>query len=109
LISLREAGWLDIRWCAADEAMGADLVHTSTRDDGLPGWRPLPELLAASDIVSPHVPLTAATHHLLDRDARRTGRLAAAGLGVSPSSRWPPTTRCCAWTTWCSPRTSPDT
>jgi phosphoglycerate dehydrogenase-like enzyme len=50
-------------------AMGADVVHTSTRDDGLSGWRPLRELLAASDIVSLHLPLTSTTHHLLDRDA----------------------------------------
>ncbi len=39
-------------------AMGAEVLHTSTRDDGHPGWRPLPELLAASDIVSLHLPLT---------------------------------------------------
>ncbi|MGN7781331.1 2-hydroxyacid dehydrogenase [Mycolicibacterium sp. 22603] len=93
-------------------AMGtpADRVfHTSTRDDGHPGWRPLPELLADSDIVSLHLPLTEATHHLLDRqtlalmkpdavlintargpivdeqalaDALRSRRLAAAGLDV---------------------------
>ena len=50
-------------------AMGATVLHTSTRDDGRPGWRPLPELLAASDIVSLHLPLTADTHHLLGRDA----------------------------------------
>lgn len=50
-------------------AMGADVVHTSTRDDGDPGWRPLPELLAVSDIVSLHLPLTDQTHHLLSRDA----------------------------------------
>jgi phosphoglycerate dehydrogenase-like enzyme len=50
-------------------AMGATVLHTSTRDDGPPGWRPLPELLAAADIVPLHVPLTTATHHLLDRDA----------------------------------------
>jgi phosphoglycerate dehydrogenase-like enzyme len=90
-------------------AMGATVLHTSTRDDGRPGWRPLPELLAASDIVSLHLPLTTATHHLLSRDtmarmkpnavlvntsrgavvdeealvdALRGGRLAAAGLDV---------------------------
>ncbi|MEE6178770.1 2-hydroxyacid dehydrogenase [Mycobacterium sp. 050134] len=90
-------------------AMGATVLHTSTRDDGRPGWRPLPELLSQSDIVSLHLPLTAQTHHLLGRDALdrmkpsavlvntsrgavvdesalvdalRGGRLAAAGLDV---------------------------
>ena len=50
-------------------AMGAAVVHTSTRDDGRPGWRSLPELLAASDIVSLHIPLTTDTHHLLGPEA----------------------------------------
>ena len=90
-------------------AMGADVLHTSTRDDGLPTWRPLPDLLASSDIVSLHLPLTDATAGLLGRDALaamkpdavlvntsrgpivdeaalvdalRDGRLAAAGLDV---------------------------
>ena len=90
-------------------AMGADVLHTSTGDDDHPGWRPLPDLLAASDIVSLHLPLTAATANLLDAaalsrmkpsgvvvntsrgsiidedalvTALRTGRLAAAGLDV---------------------------
>jgi phosphoglycerate dehydrogenase-like enzyme len=90
-------------------AMGATVLHTSTRDDGRPGWRQLPELLAASDIVSLHLPLTTDTHHLISRDAiarmkptavlvntsrgavvdedalvdaLRGGRLAAAGLDV---------------------------
>ena len=89
--------------------MGATVLHTSTRDDGRPGWRQLPELLAASDIVSPHLPLTSDTVHLLNRDtmaqmkpnaalvntsrgavidedalvdALRSDRLAAAGLDV---------------------------
>ncbi|GAA2551301.1 2-hydroxyacid dehydrogenase [Mycolicibacterium diernhoferi] len=89
--------------------LGARVLHTSTRDDGLPDWRPLSALLAESDIVSLHLPLTEATHHLLDRaaldsmkpgavlintargaivdevalaEALRAGRLAAAGLDV---------------------------
>ena len=93
-------------------AMGAPpskVLHTSTRDDGHPGWRSLPDLLAASDIVSLHLPLTEKTAGMLDRaaiarmkpdavlvntsrggvvdedalvDALRTGGLAAAGLDV---------------------------
>ena len=57
-------------------AMGADVLHTSTRDDGHPGWRTLPDLLAASDIVSLHLPLTAATPP-----------------GCSTTARWPDETR----------------
>ena len=90
-------------------AMGAEVLHTSTADDGTPSWRPLAELLAASDIVSLHLPLTSASEQLIDRsaltlmkfgavlvntsrggvvdetalvDALRCGRLAAAGLDV---------------------------
>jgi phosphoglycerate dehydrogenase-like enzyme len=48
-------------------AMGARVLHTSTGDDGRPGWRPLPDLLAEADVVSLHVPLTAATEGLIDR------------------------------------------
>ena len=46
--------------------MGARVLHTSTRDDGHPGWRSLPDLLAASDIVSLHLPLT-------EQDCRHAG------------------------------------
>ena len=89
--------------------LGADVLHTSTRDDEHPGWRSLPDLLAASDIVSLHLPLTDATAGLIGAaqlaamkpqavlvntsrgpivdepaliDALRTGRIAAAGLDV---------------------------
>ncbi len=90
-------------------AMGAQVLHTSTHDDGLESWRPLPELLSASNIVSLHIPLTTQTAGLLDAAALgsmradavlvntsrggvvdegalvaalRSGRLAAAGLDV---------------------------
>ncbi|MDG4663168.1 2-hydroxyacid dehydrogenase [Mycobacterium sp. 236(2023)] len=90
-------------------AMGAEVRHTSTRDDGTPQWRSLPDLLAGSDIVSLHLPLTDSTHGLLGHDelarmkadailvntsrgpivdevalveALRSGGIAAAGLDV---------------------------
>lgn len=50
-------------------AMGATVLHTSTGVDGRPGWRPLPDLLAACDVVSLHLPLTPDTHHLLGPEA----------------------------------------
>lgn len=50
-------------------AMGATVLHTSTADDGTPGWRPLPALLAQCDVVSLHLPLTPDTENLIDRSA----------------------------------------
>lgn len=50
-------------------AMGAQVLHTSTGDDGTSSWRALPALLAESDIVSLHLPLTADSEHLIDAAA----------------------------------------
>ena len=87
-----------------------ELSHHTRNDTGEPGWtEQLDELLAASDIVSLHVPLSASTRGLLDRrrlglmregavlvntargavvdeealaDALDSGRLGAAGIDV---------------------------
>lgn len=94
------------------QAMGATVLHTNTKPDGTETWRTLADLLAESDIVSLHLPLTPATDKLINRtafdtmkphavlvntsrggvvdepalvDALRDGRLAAAGLDVFAS------------------------
>jgi phosphoglycerate dehydrogenase-like enzyme len=64
-------------------AMGAHVLHTSTRDDGLPGWRPLPDLLSESDIVSVHIPLTDQTAGLLGRGALASMRSDAVLVNTS--------------------------
>jgi glyoxylate reductase len=49
---------------------GMEVFHHTRHDTGLPGWTgELDRLLATSDIVTLHVPLTDRTHHLVD--ARR--------------------------------------
>jgi phosphoglycerate dehydrogenase-like enzyme len=47
-------------------ALGAE-VHHHSRCDDRPGWLPLDDLLATSDVVSLHLPLTEATAGLIDR------------------------------------------
>ncbi len=52
-------------------ALGCRLLYTarSRRPDALAEWRALPDLLAESDVVSLHLPLTAQTERLIDADA----------------------------------------
>ncbi len=52
-------------------AMGATVFYTATapKADADAQWRPLPDLLAESDIVSLHLPLTPATHRMIDSTA----------------------------------------
>ncbi|MGY4650853.1 hypothetical protein ACVWWN_004649 [Mycobacterium sp. URHB0021] len=66
-----EADWLDVRFCAAedDETFYAGLRDAHVIWRVRPEWRSLAELLAVSDIVSLHLPLTDRIHHLLDRAA----------------------------------------
>ena len=50
-------------------AMDARVLHTSTADDGTATWRPLAALLAESDVVSLHLPLTPHSEGLIGRRA----------------------------------------
>jgi glyoxylate reductase len=61
---------------------GMQVLHHTRRDTGVPGYvDSLDDLLAASDIVSLHVPLTDATVHLLD--GRRIGLLKPTAVVVN--------------------------
>ena len=51
---------------------GMEVLHHTRTDTGAPGWvGDLHELLARSDVVSLHVPLTAQTRHLIGRPRAR--------------------------------------
>ena len=53
------------------KAMGARTLYLALtrKDDAAAEWRELPDLLAESDIVSLHVPLTPETENMIDTDA----------------------------------------
>ena len=65
-------------------ALGATVIwHSPSGSAADPGWRPLDTLLAESDIVSLHLPLTAATEKLIDAD--RLGRMKPGAILVNTS------------------------
>lgn len=65
--TLGVVGYGRIGRAVAQRAAGFDMevIHTSRTDTGLPGYVDLGTLLARSDIVSLHVPLTTSTRHLI--------------------------------------------
>jgi glyoxylate reductase len=66
--TLGVVGYGRIGRAVAQRAAGFDMevIHTSRTDTGLPGYVPeLGTLLARSDVVSLHVPLTESTRHLI--------------------------------------------
>jgi glyoxylate reductase len=63
---------------------GMEVLHHTRRDTGLPGWQgDLDRLLADSDIVTLHVPLTEETRHLIG--ARRLHLMKPDGVLVNTS------------------------
>jgi glyoxylate reductase len=63
---------------------GMEVLHHTRGDTGLPGWRgDLDRMLAESDIVTLHVPLTDETRHLID--ARRLQLMKADAVLVNTS------------------------
>lgn len=65
------------------EAFGMKVIFSSSSPRHEPGYRPLDELLPASDVVSLHVPLTPATHRLIDASRIRMMKPAALLLNLS--------------------------
>ncbi|MGO8862529.1 MAG: 2-hydroxyacid dehydrogenase [Acidimicrobiales bacterium] len=77
-------GYGRIGRAVAQRAVGFDMevLHTSRSNTGLPGYiADLGELLARSDIVSLHVPLTDSTHHLIG--AAELARMKPTGVIVN--------------------------
>ena len=77
-------GYGRIGRAVAQRAVGFDMevLHTTRSGTGLPGFVPdLGDLLARSDIVSLHVPLTDSTHHLIG--AAELARMKPTGVIVN--------------------------
>jgi glyoxylate reductase len=69
-VTLGLVGFGSIGQAVARRASGFNMnvLHHARRPTSAPGWvEDLDRLLAASDIVSVHVPLSESTHHLIDR------------------------------------------
>jgi glyoxylate reductase len=65
------------------EAFGMTVRHFSRSGEGTPGYLPLDELLAVSDVVSLHCPLNAETRHLID--ARALARMKKSAILINVS------------------------
>jgi len=65
------------------EAFGMTVRHYSRSGAGTPGYLPLDELLAVSDVVSLHCPLNAETRHLID--ARALARMKKSAILINVS------------------------
>jgi glyoxylate reductase len=65
------------------EAFGMTVRHFSRSGAGTPGYLPLDELLAVSDVVSLHCPLNAETRHLID--ARALARMKKSAILINVS------------------------
>ena len=64
-------------------AFGMTVRHHTRSGQDEPSWLPFEDLLATSDVVSLHCPLTPATRHLIDADAFAAMRPGAILLNVS--------------------------
>ncbi|EUA15559.1 D-isomer specific 2-hydroxyacid dehydrogenase, NAD binding domain protein [Mycobacterium kansasii 732] len=76
----------------------AAATRRGTRDDGRPGWRPLPHRLAGGDTTSLHEPLTGDTKQLIDAGALARMRPDSALVSTAPVGQpGQPTHRLLAW------------